>query len=83
MALAADIESREWRRKYLESNGLPEEHPRASNTDDIECFFSILRESVGKDFTLKEVSLLLCTHNAVIFINYRCFMDGERLLANL
>ena len=55
MALAADIESREWRRKYLESNGLPEEHPRASNTDDIECFFSILCESVGKDFTLKEV----------------------------
>lgn len=34
---------------------MPPEHPRASTTDDVECFFSILRDSVGKDFTLKNV----------------------------
>ena len=31
------------------------EHPRASTTDDVECFFSVMRDLVGKDFTLKEV----------------------------
>ena len=31
------------------------ENPRASSTDDVECFFSVLRDTVGKDFTLKEV----------------------------
>ena len=57
MALAANIETREWRRKYNAENGIPPEHPRASTTDDVECFFSILRDTVGKDFTLKEVKL--------------------------
>ena len=28
---------------------------RARTTDDVECFFSVLGDSVGKDFTLKEV----------------------------
>ena len=55
MAVMADVESREWRREFLITEGLPEEHQRASTTDDVECFFSILRDSVGKDFTLKEV----------------------------
>ena len=55
VALIANIESREWRRQFCLSNGLPGEHPRASTTDDVECFFSVLRDSVGKDFTLKEV----------------------------
>lgn len=31
------------------------EHPRASTSDDVECFFSTLRDSVGKDFTLQNV----------------------------
>ena len=56
VALAANIESREWRRRYLAEHNLPPEHPRASTTDDVECFFSVLRDSVGKDFTLKEVT---------------------------
>ena len=30
------------------------EHPRASNTDDVECFFSVLRDHVGPNFTLKQ-----------------------------
>ena len=37
VAIIANIESCEWRREYLHSRGLPEEHHRASTTDDIEC----------------------------------------------
>ena len=33
------------------------EHPRASTSDDVECFFSVLRDVVGKDFTHKKVCL--------------------------
>lgn len=54
-ALMVNIESREWRREFNTNNNLPSEHPRASTTDDVECFFSILRDMVGKDFTHKEV----------------------------
>lgn len=57
IALAADIETRQWRHNYLLTIGLPPEHPRSSTTDDVECFFSILRDMVGKDFTLKQVQL--------------------------
>ena len=35
--------------------GLPAEHPRASTTDDVEYFFSVLRDLVGKHFTVKQV----------------------------
>ena len=35
--------------------GLPPEHPRASTTDDVECFFSMLRDYVGKHFTVQQV----------------------------
>ena len=55
IAVAANIESREWRRKYNHECNIPVEHPRASSTDDVECFFSVLRDTVGKDFTLKQV----------------------------
>ena len=55
IALAANIETREWRQEYNKNNGIAPEHPRASTTDDVECFFSVLRDTVGKDFTLKEV----------------------------
>lgn len=54
-ALLVNIESREWRRQFNLSNGIPPEHPRSSTTDDVECFFSVLRDMVGKDFTHKEV----------------------------
>ena len=57
IALAANIESREWRRKYSQEHDIPVEHPRASSTDDVECFFSVLRDTVGKDFTLKQVHI--------------------------
>ena len=55
IALAANIETREWRQEYNKNNGIAPEHPRASTTDDVECFFSVLHDTVGKDFTLKEV----------------------------
>ena len=54
-ALIVDIESRDWRREFNNLNKIPPEHPRASTTDDVECFFSILRDMVGKDFTHKQV----------------------------
>ena len=54
-AVIANVETREWRREFNLREGIPPEHPRASTTDDVECFFSVLRDSVGKDFTLKEV----------------------------
>lgn len=57
MALAANTETREWRHQYNVENGIPPEHPQASTTDDVECFFSVLRDTVGKDFTLKEVNI--------------------------
>ncbi len=49
-ALVADIETREWRRCL----DLSPEHPRASTTDDIECFFSVMRDMVGTHFTVKQ-----------------------------
>lgn len=55
VAIFANIESREWRRGFSAREGIPPEHPRASTTDDVECYFSVLRDTVGKHFTLKEV----------------------------
>ena len=61
-ALMVNIESREWRRDTNKSSGIPPEHPRASTTDDVECFFSILRDMVGKDFTHKQVRYITEHH---------------------
>lgn len=49
--MIADIETAEWMRC---SNSIAE-NPRASTTDDVECFFSVLRDQLGKHFTLKQV----------------------------
>ena len=57
VALTTDIESRELRRLTNMEVGLPPEHPRASTTDDVECFFSMLRDHIGKHFTVKQVQL--------------------------
>lgn len=54
-ALITNIEGREWhRRKVIDSNRKPE-HPRASTTDDVECLFSLMRDSIGQNFTTKQV----------------------------
>lgn len=55
LALTTTIESREWMRRRNAMEGHPPEHPRASSTDDVECFFSQLRNMVGSHFTVKEV----------------------------
>ena len=54
-AVIVDIESRKWRLHYNNQRQIPPEHPRASTSDDVECFFSVLRDMVGRDFTHKEV----------------------------
>ena len=54
IALTTNIESREWRRREIVNAETPHEHPRASTTDDVECFFSVLQDMVGKHFTVRE-----------------------------
>ena len=55
VAVTADIETRNFRQEFNSTHGIQPENPRSSTTDDIECFFSVLRDMVGKDFTLKQV----------------------------
>lgn len=55
IALTTNVEGREFHRRERVENGYPIENPRASTTDDVECFFSLLRDNLGKDFTLKHV----------------------------
>lgn len=53
VALITNIEGREWCRRL---NHLRKpEHPRASTSDDVECFFSMMRDALGQNFTSKEV----------------------------
>ena len=54
-AMIANIEGREFRRVLLYAQNIPPEHPRACSTDDVECFFSVLRDILGSDFSLKRV----------------------------
>ena len=55
IAVTTNIEGREFhRRKVAEMGGSPD-NPRASTTDDVECFFSVVRDNLGKDFSLKRV----------------------------
>ena len=54
VAVTTNIESREHHRKSKINSSFPLEHPRASSTDDIECFFSVMRDIIGKNFTTKE-----------------------------
>lgn len=55
IALVANLESREWRYHYNTSNNIPIEHPRASTTD-VSVLFNVLCDTVGQDFTLKQVN---------------------------
>jgi len=48
IALIANIESREWRCDYIIKQGLPPEHPRASTTDNVECFLACYKTALGK-----------------------------------
>ena len=55
--LVALITTMEWCRR-LNYLGKPE-HPRASTSDDVECFFSMMRDALGQNFTTKEVKSCL------------------------
>ena len=59
IGVCASIETRQWRYTFKSANQLPPEHPRSSTTDDVECFFSVLRDCVGKNFTLKQVNVVV------------------------
>ena len=88
IALTADIVTRNYRQEFNSSHGMPPEHPRSSTTDDIECFFSVLRDVVGKDFTLKQVRAI-CVYTFLqaifhcAFIMHRFGMGGERFVSSL
>ena len=53
VAVITNIEGRECLRR-LNRMGRAE-HPRASTSDDVECFFSMMRDSIGQSFTAKQV----------------------------
>ncbi|SMN01540.1 hypothetical protein SPONN_2619 [uncultured Candidatus Thioglobus sp.] len=53
--MLANIEGRKWRHCDNLLKEIPIEHPRSSTTDDVECFFSVLRDLITNDFTLKNV----------------------------
>lgn len=55
IALMANIESQEFqRRQTAQTHGTPE-HPRASSSDDVECFFSILHNHLGQHYDVKTI----------------------------
>ena len=54
VALTTTIESREWMRRRRASKCLA---PRASSTDDVEWFISVLRNLIGSHFTSKSVMI--------------------------
>ena len=49
VAVTTNIESREWRRQLCQKP----EHPRSGTSDDVECLFSVMRDTIGQDFTTK------------------------------
>ena len=51
--MTTNCESQEYRRR--DNSELGVEHPRASSSDDVECFFSILNERLGRNFTIKNL----------------------------
>ncbi|XP_064405363.1 uncharacterized protein LOC135350489 isoform X1 [Halichondria panicea] len=55
IGLTANIETRQWRYLFNLAQKIAPEHPRSSSSDDVECFFSILRNCVGENVTMKQV----------------------------
>ena len=55
VALTTDIEGREGHRREVMNGNQKPEHPRAFTTDDVECFFSLMRDNIGQNFTTKQV----------------------------
>ena len=55
IAVITNIEGCEFHRRQRTNNKQTLEHPRASSTDGIECFFSMMRDVIDQNFTTKEV----------------------------
>lgn len=55
IAVITNIEGCEFHRRQRTNNKQTLEHPRASSTDSIECFFSMMRDVIDQNFTTKEV----------------------------
>lgn len=68
IGLTANIETRQWRYLFNLAQKIAPEHPRSSSSDDVECFFSILRRCVGENFTMKQVHQIYT--NASTHYNY-------------
>ena len=57
-ALLVDVESMEFQRV---KEDLPVEHPKASTTDDVECFLTVLRDRVGRTSLLRRLAKVYLT----------------------
>jgi len=55
IGVITNIEGREFHRRKQFTTNQPLEHPRASSTDNVECFFSMMRDIIGQNFSTKEV----------------------------
>ncbi|XP_072046198.1 uncharacterized protein [Amphiura filiformis] len=53
IGITTNISSIERRRQQCHTRDLPPEHPRASTSDDVECFISILHHMLGRTFDHK------------------------------
>ena len=54
-ALLANIESQKFQRRQAAETHPAPEHPRASSSDDFECFFSILYTQLGQHYDIKTI----------------------------
>ena len=73
-ALIANTESTEWIRRQRAHSNFNPEHPQASTTDDIECFFGVMRDTVGKSITLKREQ----DESMKIYIEFNKRLDSEQ-----
>ena len=59
-------------------NSLEPEDPRASNTDDVECFFQ-LRDHVGPNFHLETNSVCMeVLHHSELGLTYPALVDTQK-----
>ena len=56
VAVIVNIEGREWCQRMNRTK--TPEHPRASTSDDVECFFSMMRNKIAKILPLSKSSLV-------------------------
>ena len=71
-ALVANIETREWRHRDISQHSLNPENPGASNTDDVECFFSVVHDHIGCQFHFEISSVWLVESMSRIPKENRC-----------